>query len=280
MANQYINAMTAVWNSVGTTYAGIKMNVTNAASAAGSKLLQLQIGAIDKFSVDKNGNVVTAGTFTGAGIVSSAASTPVTNDGAALGSSVLAWSDLYLAAGGIINWNVGDVTITHSTNGLGFGGASGGYTFDAAVLPATNDVGALGSLSLAWSDLFLATGAVVNFASSDVTITHSTDTLTLAGGDLRLSSPGTNTQSVATLGGTQTLTAKTLTSPSITTPTITNPIVTDRIQIQGGVKIIELRVNSTTGDLEVYQGTTKIAVLSTAGKLQVNGDIEAFAGLV
>ena len=58
MANQYINAMTAVWNSVGTTYAGIKMNVTNAASAAGSKLFQLQIGAVDKFSVDKNGNVV------------------------------------------------------------------------------------------------------------------------------------------------------------------------------------------------------------------------------
>jgi hypothetical protein len=113
MANQYINAMTAVWNSVGTTYAGIKMNVTNAASAAGSKLFQLQIGAVDKFSVDKNGNVVATGSFSGTGITSTSASTPAVADGATLGTSALPWGDLYLASGGVIDWNANDVKITH-----------------------------------------------------------------------------------------------------------------------------------------------------------------------
>lgn len=52
--------------------------------------------------------------------------------------------------------------------------------------PATNDGGALGTTSLKWSDLFLASGAVINFNSGDVTLTHSTDTLTLGGGNLAL----------------------------------------------------------------------------------------------
>lgn len=51
-----------------------------------------------------------------------------------------------------------------------------------ALSPKTNDGGALGTASLGVSDLFFAPGAVVNFANGDVTVTHSTDTLTVAGG--------------------------------------------------------------------------------------------------
>jgi hypothetical protein len=47
------------------------------------------------------------------------------------------WSDLFLASGGVINWNNGDVTATHSANTLAFAGASSGYTFDAAVTCST-----------------------------------------------------------------------------------------------------------------------------------------------
>ena len=54
----------------------------------------------------------------------------------------------------------------------------------SAISPATSDGAALGSTSLMWSDLFLASGAVVNFNNGDVTLTHSADTLTLAGGSL------------------------------------------------------------------------------------------------
>lgn len=53
----YIYDLTDTWNAGGTTFYGIKMNVTNTASAAGSKLLSLQVGGSEQFGVDKNGNV-------------------------------------------------------------------------------------------------------------------------------------------------------------------------------------------------------------------------------
>lgn len=59
--------------------------------------------------------------------------TPNTNDGSALGSTTLSWADLFLATGGVINWNSGDVTITHAANTLAFAGAASGYSFDAVV---------------------------------------------------------------------------------------------------------------------------------------------------
>ena len=48
--------------------------------------------------------------------------------------------------------------------------------------PETSDGLALGTASLMWSDLFLASGAVINFNNSDVTLTHSSNTVTVAGG--------------------------------------------------------------------------------------------------
>lgn len=70
-------------------------------------------------------------------LTSSTAFGPNANDGKALGTSTLSWSDLFLAAGGVINWNAGDVTITESTNALAFAGASSGYSFDAQVTGVT-----------------------------------------------------------------------------------------------------------------------------------------------
>lgn len=114
---------------------------------------------------------------------------PITSDGNALGTTSLMWADLFLASGGVINWNAGDITITHAINavvpdgstGLIFNGSESGYAFNAVVGPATNDGAPLGDPAQAWSDLYLASGAVINFANSDVTITHSTNTLTFAG---------------------------------------------------------------------------------------------------
>lgn len=182
MANQYINAITDLWNNAGTTFYGIKLNVTNSASAADSKLIALQIGGTDKFSVDKNGNVVAAGTVTSSGaFTSGGAILPPSNDGGALGASGTAFSDLFLASGGVLNWNAGDVTVTHSANALAFAGASSGYSFDAVLLPSANDAAALGAAATAWSDLFLASGGVIGFNNGDVTITHSANALAFAG---------------------------------------------------------------------------------------------------
>lgn len=94
---------------------------------------------------------------------------PVSNDGAALGASGTAFSDLFLASGGVLNWNAGDVTATHASNSLAFAGASNGYSFDSAVIPATSsalDIGATGSL---WNDVYLSSTGVVRFSTKTIT---------------------------------------------------------------------------------------------------------------
>jgi hypothetical protein len=53
----YIYDLSDTWNASGTTFFGIKMNVTNTASASGSKLLSLQVASAEYFGVDKSGNV-------------------------------------------------------------------------------------------------------------------------------------------------------------------------------------------------------------------------------
>lgn len=58
---------------------------------------------------------------------------PSANDSAALGISGTAWSDAFFALGAVINFNAGDVLITHSANQLAFTGASTSYSFDALV---------------------------------------------------------------------------------------------------------------------------------------------------
>ena len=55
-----------------------------------------------------------------------------------------------------------------------------------AIAPSTSDGQALGTSSLMFSDLFLASGSVVNFNNGDVTLTHSSNLLTLDGGSLDL----------------------------------------------------------------------------------------------
>jgi len=62
----------------------------------------------------------------------------------------------------------------------------GQLTIAGMVAPSTNNGAALGSTDLKWSDLFLADGAVIDFNSADVTITHLTDILRIAGGRLNI----------------------------------------------------------------------------------------------
>ena len=48
--------LSQTWNSATTTFTGLKLNATDTASAADSKLLDLQTGGASKISVSKNGN--------------------------------------------------------------------------------------------------------------------------------------------------------------------------------------------------------------------------------
>jgi hypothetical protein len=54
---------TATWNEAATTFTAVKVNITDTASAAGSLLVDLQVGGSSKFNVNKAGNVTVAGTL-------------------------------------------------------------------------------------------------------------------------------------------------------------------------------------------------------------------------
>ena len=57
MATAPLSNLTALWNSIGTTFSAIKMNVTDTASAAASLLMDLQVGGVSQFRVSKGGQV-------------------------------------------------------------------------------------------------------------------------------------------------------------------------------------------------------------------------------
>lgn len=256
---------------------------------------------------------------------------PGSNDGAGLGNASFAFSDLFLASGGVLNWANSNYTITHSSGLLTFSGgvtatagtvtlgtvagaidmgsatsleipngatptvnAAGEIALDTTVtdfangiikyfstaeagivampvaeftsptdgnvvtyngttdqfelqpagagsgatreldnlqnvainttlLPGTNDGAGLGNASFAFSDLFLATGGLIDWGNGNAVLTHSSGVLTVTTGDLRVTTAGTNAASAVTVGGTQTLTNKTLTSPTLTTPALGTP---------------------------------------------------------
>ena len=124
--------------------------------------------------------LTTNGTFQATTITATTAVVPDASDGAALGTTSLEWSDLYLADGAIIYFGDDqDITLTHSADtGLTTNGTFQATTITAttAVVPDASDGAALGTTSLEWSDLYLADGAVIGFGDDqDVTLTHVAD---------------------------------------------------------------------------------------------------------
>jgi len=86
--------------------------------------------------------------------------TPGKNEGTALGTNSLMWSDLFLASGAVMNFNNGNVTITHSTNTLTVAAATVAFTASTAVT-VSND------LKLSSDSAILSLGA-----DDDATLTH------------------------------------------------------------------------------------------------------------
>lgn len=181
---------------------------------------------------------------------------PGTNDGNALGTTSLGWADLHLATGGVINFDGGDVTLTHSANLLTFAGASSssGYSFDSGLLvssstpsiiftdtddgadariiasdtdgslvieadfnneissteiefkingsgkweisesnqlrPSVDNQQDIGTTSLGVNNMHFDSGAIINFENGDVTITHATNLVTIAGGRVAYAAQG------------------------------------------------------------------------------------------
>ena len=146
-ANGTTNPVLKVDAATGSVATGI--GITGAAAAGRAALAVISSGTDEGLSVDAKGagTIRLGATSTGA-VEFSRNAVPTSSDGAALGTSSLMWSDLFLASGAVINFNNGDVTATHAANALAFAGASSGYTFDAGVGIGTTSVAASALLDM------------------------------------------------------------------------------------------------------------------------------------
>jgi len=161
-----------------------------------------------------------AGTLTGTLQLSGSTSGTVTiNTAAAAGTWTLTLPTTDGNSGEFLQTNGSGVTTWAVPAGTGANTALSNLAsvaINTTLLPGSNDGAALGSGTLSFSDLFLASGALLNFANGNSVITHSSAVLTVSTGDLRVTTAGTNAASVATLDGTQTLTNKSIVATQLT----------------------------------------------------------------
>jgi len=107
-----------------TTTGGISAGGANAITAYGSglaaKIRVIESTNNNAWGWRNNANVATWDYNNTDSMLLEAATAlyPASNDGLALGKAALSFSDLFLASGGVINWNNGNFTLTHVTGGV------------------------------------------------------------------------------------------------------------------------------------------------------------------
>jgi len=151
--------------------------------------------------------------------------------------------------------------------------------------PGTSDGTALGTTSLMWSDLFLASGSVINFNNGDVTLTHSGNTLTVAGGTLATATITAST-SIDITGSAGLILENDETITNSTNGTVLiNGIVAGGtgsgagvFQSNGDHDVTLQTGNSTTGTITITDGANGDVAIAPngTGKLTSTGDIDVF----
>jgi len=151
--------------------------------------------------------------------------------------------------------------------------------------PGTSDGTALGTTSLMWSDLFLASGSVINFNNGDVTLTHSGNTLTVAGGTLATATITAST-SIDITGSAGLILENDETITNSTNGTVLiNGIVAGGtgsgagvFQSNGDHDVTLQTGNSTTGTITITDGANGDVAIAPngTGKLTSTGDVDVF----
>jgi hypothetical protein len=234
------------------------------------------VTSVQGHTVTLTGNFVRSGahsltlTTTGATSVTLPTSGTLLAD-AGLGTGVGAWLATPSSA------NLATAVTGETGSGALVFGTSPGFT--TAANPVSNDGAALGTTALGWSDLHLATGALINFSNGNWTATHSSGVLTIGSSmDIRMTTAGTNSASVVTVGGTQTLTNKTLTAPVIGAATGTSLATTGLLHAfsgtatpAGGTAGSGIRVGSTS-NLGLFFGSGAPTLAAAQGSLYIRTD--------
>jgi hypothetical protein len=173
------------------TDAGLTYNAnTNALTAT------TFIGALNGNADTVTTNANLTGIVTSVGNTTAITLTSATNGltGTSSGSGLAAYSgSLSLlqgcADGQLLKWVEATDTWDCSSDVAGGGGGAttqldnlSAVAINTSLISDTDNTDALGSAAIGWSDLFLGSGAVINFNNGDIALTHSADTLTFTGG--------------------------------------------------------------------------------------------------
>lgn len=127
-----LHELTDTWNNGATAFDAIKMNVTDSASDAAAKLLNLQVGGSGKFTVDKAGNTVAAGTLGVTGATALTGNVAVNTDkltvAAASGNTAIAGTLAVTGASTLTGAVTGSDAIKSAgaTAGIGYATGAGG----------------------------------------------------------------------------------------------------------------------------------------------------------
>jgi|GEM_PF-3984996 hypothetical protein len=97
IASDFATMIRPTWAQSLTDFRGIDLDVTNTASGAGSLLMRLAVGGVDKFTVDLDGNLSTSGDFSIGSPLVLDGNTSLTNDGSTieLGDNALTETHLF-----------------------------------------------------------------------------------------------------------------------------------------------------------------------------------------
>lgn len=198
----------------------------------------------------------TTHTFTGASALTDLAAFAIDTGLAGNNATVTNMHGLYIPASSVVT-GTGVVTNSYGITVNAQTGAGTNYAaqflggqavFGGNLIPSANDGAALGTATLSFSDLFLASGAVINIANGNWVATHSSAILTVGTGDLRVTTAGTNSASVVTNAGTQTLTNKRRTRRLTTTnaPGATPTTNTDNVDVMNFTGLATAITSMTT----------------------------------
>jgi len=144
----------------------------------------------------------------------------------------------------------------------------------------TDNIDALGTSAIAWSDLFLGSGAVITWNSApstaDLTLTHSAETLTFAGGTIALGTATATGGLTGNITGNVSGTAATVTGAAqaaITSLGTLTTLTVDDITINGNTissaGASTLAINPTAGQAITFDGTITLDAGVIAGATSI-----------